>query len=85
MGQLFFDEESIYEISNPYNKICLFGQTDGRSDEPKAICPFNSPKAGGIKKKCIIGIFPGSYHGPLVPKSDALTTRPRGLIMRCPN
>ena len=26
-GQLFFDEESIYEISKPYLKICLYGRT----------------------------------------------------------
>ena len=45
MCQLFFDEESIYEISKLYlNKFC-----NGRTtDEPKAICPFNFSKVGGI-------------------------------------
>ena len=47
--QLFFDEESIYEISKQYlNKFCN-GYTDGRADKPKAICPFNFSKVGGIK------------------------------------
>ena len=49
-GQLFFDEESVYEISKPYLKICLDGQMDGRSDKPKAICPFNFSKVGGITR-----------------------------------
>ena len=53
MCQIFFDEESIYEIS----KLYLFeffnghmdGWTKGRTDKPKAICPFNFSKVGGIK------------------------------------
>ena len=42
MGQLFFDDESIYEISKPYYKICLDGQAQSN-------CPFNFSKVGGIK------------------------------------
>ena len=44
MGQLFFDEESIYEISKPYLKFVM----DGRTEKPKTICPFNFFKVGGI-------------------------------------
>ena len=33
MGQLFFDEESIYEISKPYLKFV----TDARTDKPQAL------------------------------------------------
>ena len=46
MCQLYFYEESIYEISNLYlNKFC-----NGRTHrQAKAICPFNFPKVGGIK------------------------------------
>ena len=47
-GQLFFDEESIYEISKPYLKFVMDGRTDARMDKPKAICPFNFFKVGGI-------------------------------------
>ena len=53
---IIFDEESIYEIS----KLCLNnflteawtdGRTEGRTDKPKAICPFNFSKVGGITIK----------------------------------
>ena len=44
MGQLFFDEEPIYEISTPYLKMC----SDGRTYKPKAICPFNFSNVCGI-------------------------------------
>ena len=49
MGHLFFDEESIYEISKPYLKFVTDGRTDKRLDNPKAICPFNFFKIGGIE------------------------------------
>ena len=50
MCQLFFDEESIYEISKLYlDKFCN-RRTHGRTDKPKAICPFNFSNIGGIKK-----------------------------------
>ena len=29
-------------------------RTDGRTDKPKAICPFNFSKVGGIKNEMII-------------------------------
>ena len=45
MCQLIFDEEYKYWISKQYlNKFW----TDGRTDKPKAICPFNFSKVGGI-------------------------------------
>ena len=45
-----FYEESIYEISKLYlNKFCN-RRTDGCTDEPKAICPLNFSKVGGIIK-----------------------------------
>ena len=31
------------------NCILINFVTDARTDEPKAICPFNFPKVGGIK------------------------------------
>ena len=31
MGQLFFDEECIYEISKPYLKLVMDGRTDGQA------------------------------------------------------
>ena len=43
MGQLFFDEESIYEISKPYLKICMDRQTS-----PKQYAPITFSKVGGI-------------------------------------
>ena len=50
MCQLFFDEESIYEISKPYPKFLKDGRrTDICTYKPKAICPFTFIKVGGIK------------------------------------
>ena len=52
MCQLFFDDESIYEISKLYlNKFCngrMNRWTDGRA---KAICPLNFSKVGGIYQR----------------------------------
>ena len=31
----------------------MHGRTDGRTDKPKAICPFNFSKIGGIKTQTI--------------------------------
>ena len=54
MCQLFFDEESIYDISKLYlNKFCngrMGGRTDAHTNKAKAICPFNFSKVGGILK-----------------------------------
>ena len=52
-GQLFFDEESIYEIQKSITLIIFElteGRKDGRTDEPKAICPFNFFQRLGHKK-----------------------------------
>ena len=46
MGQLFFDEESIYEISKPYLKLVTDGRTDGKA---QSNMPLNFFKFGGIK------------------------------------
>ena len=42
-------------MRNPYmkfqNSILINSErTDGRTDKPKAICPYNFSKVGGIKK-----------------------------------
>ena len=55
MCQLIFDEESISKISNSIlinferTHRWLDGRMEGRTDKPKAICPFNSFKVRGIK------------------------------------
>ena len=58
MCQLFFYEESIYEISKPYLNFWMDAWTDGlmegSTNEPKAICPFNFSKVGGIKTQCVL-------------------------------
>ena len=48
MGQLFFDEESIYEISKPYLKFETDGRTDGHTDgHAKSNMPHQTfPKLG---------------------------------------
>ena len=51
MGQLFFDQESIYEISKPYLKSVMDRSTDARADKPKAICPFNFFESWGHNKE----------------------------------
>ena len=56
-GQLFFDAESIYEISKPYLKVVAEERTDGRKEgrtSPKQYDPSTFSKlgaAGGIIKK----------------------------------
>ena len=39
-------------------------------------------KKGNKKKKIVISAHPGIDPGPLVPKSDTLSTRPRCLVLR---
>ena len=54
MGQLFFDDKPFMKFQN----CNFFFVTDARTyihtythtDKPKAICPFNFIKVGGIKK-----------------------------------
>ena len=46
MGQLFFDEECIYEIFKPYLKLVTDGRTDGKA---QSNMPLNFFKVGGIK------------------------------------
>ena len=57
---IFFDEESIYEIS----KLHLnFERTEGRTDKPKAISPFNFSKAGRITTVHTKSEQKGNYSG----------------------
>ena len=42
MGQLSFDEESIYEISKPYLKFVTDGRTDGRAQSNMPLQLFQS-------------------------------------------
>ena len=48
MGQLFFDEKSIYEISKPYLKFETAERTDGHTDgHAKSNMPHHTlPKLG---------------------------------------
>ena len=46
MGQLFFDEECIYEILKPYLKLVTDGRMDGKAQNNM---PINFFKVGGIK------------------------------------
>ena len=56
---VIFDAESIYEISKPYLKLVM----DARMDKPKAICPFNFFKVGGIKNRSLIwSQYSGKVH-----------------------
>ena len=38
------------KFHKPYLKVVRDGRTHGLKDKPKAICPFNFFKVGGIKK-----------------------------------
>ena len=47
MGQLFFDEECIYEILKPYLKLVTDGRTDGKAQSNMPL--LNLFKVSGIK------------------------------------
>ena len=46
MGQIFFDEECIYEILKPYLKLVTDRKTDGKA---QSNMPLNFFKVGDIK------------------------------------
>ena len=59
MGQLFFDEECIYEIFKPYLKLVTDGRTDGKA---QSNMPLNFFKVGGIKTAQLKGIQSSRYE-----------------------
>ena len=61
MGQLFFDEECIYEIFKTYLKLVTDGRTDGKT---QSNMPLNFFKVWGIKTvQMVLSAEPNGIQG----------------------